>query len=554
MWWRLGLLCLLATGCAGSQLRPPQDREIDFVILEGDALLGEPGPVGGRAEEMSWSDLNSSPIHVWVYRDKPGGLIQRIRVTGHAVEQYCAEASKALIEFHQKHQIVSGFLTFGVDDSYPRGPVEPFAKEAEMLLKKLRPLSTAAPDQVVIHELVGPADATFSQPPPRIMPNGVGAVLGSQPFTSGPAFVPVRAWNGVGAAQPLRFELSLTELGLAADQLNRLASDVDLGPWVEQAELMKEEARKMELLLEAHKASSEFTDNVWVYKFFINSYSVSEVGPWQGAIAQIREANSRMHKLLRKYQVLEAIEFVMNERPGPAGKKKKGLSSVQRERIQEIQKAIKLNETCLSRLQLRTHCTWAGENAPEDGSFMDVALMQEEDPKKRAFLAKLTRQLQELSATELSGRRTRALQALEQLSSSIGTIQQRRTSGALKAARERVIDGLLRGWPLPASTDEDALFSDSFTEQRMPEVWKLLLTRLEDSQGTHLREEGRMAGKLQRANVFFRVQELAPGRYEVLPMYIVGEAYAEVWDTNRHTVTIETPFGLPMELAEKESP
>lgn len=37
------------------------------------------------------------------------------------------------MDFHQKRKAVSGYLTFGVDDAYPRNQEQSFAREAELL-------------------------------------------------------------------------------------------------------------------------------------------------------------------------------------------------------------------------------------------------------------------------------------------------------------------------------------------------------------------------------------------------------------------------------------
>jgi hypothetical protein len=305
----------------------------------------------------------------------------------------------------------------------------------------------------------------------------------------------------------------------------------------------------MKRLLEAHRAFHEFTDGLWDYRLFRASYGSGETS-LANPQEQIRAANSRIRKMLHKYQVLETIGRLQQSQPGKTNKESFQLSPESQEDVSQLKASLATNESCLTLLELGGQCTWGGSSETGAGSFMDVELRPPSNPRGQELLAEILRMLQRYPEAELLQRQRKASEAHEKLSASIATVQRWRTSGELRSARESVIDGMLRGWPLPASTDEQAAFIDGFSEQKMPAVWTKLLARVEASVGSDLHEEGTTAGRLQRSNVFFRVQELSPGRYEVQPMYVVWETYAEVWDPRRRTVTIETPYGPPMRVAQ----
>jgi hypothetical protein len=116
------------------------------------------------------------------------------------------------------------------------------------------------------------------------------------------------------------------------------------------------------------------------------------------------------------------------------------------------------------------------------------------------------------------------------------------------SGRETTIDGLLRGWPLPVERDGLEKTVAKIQDDQTGRAWTGLLARLQKTRDVDLRAGGATAGLLGRGNIFFRVVEIgvdASGRrrYAVTPTYVVVGPYLEVWDSVRHTVTIETPAG-----------
>jgi hypothetical protein len=120
-------------------------------------------------------------------------------------------------------------------------------------------------------------------------------------------------------------------------------------------------------------------------------------------------------------------------------------------------------------------------------------------------------------------------------------VARNQTSAQTRAsARERVIDGLLRGWPIPVPDDQTLESKvDNLQAKNARDAWTKILGRLA-GQGIDVGDGSATAGTLNRGNVFFSVRGIGGDRYRITPTYVVSGPYLEVWDPARHTVTIES--------------
>lgn len=242
--WQLPWVCILfLTACAGRPVQPTPEPEhfvvdvgepgvvgpgLDYIVLEGNAPL-----ITGLKRNLARNGFEGSSLHVWVYREGAQGSIQSLRTTGLATSVVSVEASQALRFFAQNPDVRSRFRSFMVEDFSPQGEEEPFAREAERLLRQLKSLSASEPQALVIHELLGTADVITSDGSLSALQRRAGSASRERHVTEGPVFRAVRGWNRFAPSLPLRFELSIKDLGLTADQLDRLAYEAGLRrePW-----------------------------------------------------------------------------------------------------------------------------------------------------------------------------------------------------------------------------------------------------------------------------------------------------------------------------------
>jgi hypothetical protein len=495
-------------------------------------------------------DFNNGPINVWVYRERPGEAPYRIRVTGHASQDTCRKASTALIDFTRKRNIVAGYFSYGIADLYPAGAREDFGREATSLEQFLRSLSQEAPQEVSVLELFGSGlEDAFVTPQAQMPDIHAGrrtSYFGEQLLLEGPAFVPVRTWDAKHGVQPLVFEVGLSDLGLDARSMEMLAGNTDSAPLVEKIELLRQSLQRMDSLMEARKAPETFRDQLWSYSLVPRYAAEGPRGNVAADIQRIQNVNADIRRILEKYRVLDAVMStiaLLSGTPLPAE-----FIDASKQDVQQLQHHLRTNEDCIQRLRQRLRCDpFLYKDQQVSNAYIHVEFQPPESSDEA--LQRLFDKLEQLPESTLREARN---QVEDELKEALGLLQEfRKQRGPedMKAARSRVVDGLLRGWPVPVSDLDEARIVNAALDQKVPKFWEKWLPRLQARRGPDLREPGKAAGRLSRPNVFFRVRELKPGRYEVRPEYVVGGGYAEVWDARLGLVTIEGPFEPPQGAA-----
>ncbi|MCC6552533.1 MAG: hypothetical protein IT372_05850 [Polyangiaceae bacterium] len=515
----LALVGLFASGCApaGRPFTPADDPQIAFEFDAGE---------GGSHELVRLddaADINGLPIHVWVEKGSSGDILS-IRVTGHATEEVCAKASLALLSFLTDSPDVEGFLSFGVGELRPKRGARGFQAKARSLLAYLQGLSEQNPEYLRITETTPAPPVADSAPPPTGDAGARVAVMRYRRVEHGPAFIPVRTWRAGAPPEPLQFNVRVADLGLGFALVRRMTEDVATGPVVEQLEILRARLRHLDRVLVWKSSGHRFAshDGVGI-----------RWGQREGAptVADVEKSTD----LLDWFVAVEHVSAIMTTLPA---KVKREIDITTR----RLDSAISVNRRCASALRSGRGCFGYNHAEPiKNASGVDASTFR-----------KLLSLLDEFPVSALSGARAAVAGRIGEHEKMLDHLKRSSPARRRAIALEISIDGLLRGWPIPASDDETSSQIDALEEEAIPAAWNRLLSTIAASGGPELREEGRVAGALQRATVFYRVESLPGDRFRITPYHVVVGPYVEVWDPDRHTVTVETPLSEARDAGQAE--
>jgi hypothetical protein len=470
--------------------------------------------------------LNSSPIFVWLYTGEAGAIV-RVRATGHASEAICAVASKALFDLRSQRS-ADGIMSFGIADVAPKsGSERAFDRDARNTAAILTKLATEHPDFVVVHTLPLPAQLDRLQAGRPQLESGLdrNVFLGMRKLEAGPALVPLRRFDASGVTE-VSFTISREQLGIPEEDLQRLAGDIQLAPLIDYRDRTERLIATIDDTIRVKHDPSIFNDGKWAY--YLRTAPMSslpaEAGPETLAL-MIRG----MRDGLRKYEALGALLRIAQSNTPEQDLHMQRATG-------ELERAQTINYECATALIQGEACRTVNFKG-ESGQWVYFDFAARDADK---FMLELVKHVVEIPEERLQEARTDNIEALAQAVELIAHARTREANGAEQYGAFTLVDGLLRGWPIPTDDESDATKIDAYLRDRVPQVWKLvkqeLLTR-----GVRLDDGGALTGVLSRANVLYRVTA-TPNGYRVQPLYEVIGKYAEVWDRRTGLVTIETPY------------
>jgi hypothetical protein len=491
----------------------------------GPALTAAAASNGERVQSFTLSDvspprvldlpdanINDTPIHVWVSMPAPGEIGQ-IRVTGHANAEVCGKASLDLLALLSDRSNVDGFLGFGVGQLRAAKGATGYAQAASALVLELASLQKAYPEFVQLHPVTIDQSDGVGLPPAGAEQERT-AVLRFRSPAAGAAFVPLHSWSPGRAVSPVHFDVSAKELGVNEALMVQLAPNIAAAPWADAVALLRDRLDRLGRLQQFLSAGGSLQDSAESYQVIERSGPVS--------VDQLEGYN----ELLTRYErYLDASRFLFDL---PTSTKIK-----QETQAKEVAANRLANERCVRHVRSGTTC-WR---------YFEVTSVLPKTENERVALLALNKGLEtferlnsgtfETLERALEGQLGRARKAL--------TLARDQASDKAKAsARETLVDGLLRGWPIPVSDDpklEHRL--EALQEDDAPGAWKTIVGDL-TRQGVDISDGVSIAGALNRGNVFFSVHAMGGDRYRVTPTYAVSGPYLEVWDPIRHTVTVES--------------
>jgi hypothetical protein len=502
-----------ALATPATQAQGPDTPPVHAIRVSDTAFEFEeaPRPTASEADAVS-VDIVDVPIRVWVQRDS-NRQIDAIRVTGHATEEICSQASLALLNFVGDDAAVSGFLGFGVAEmrATRRPDGGAFSNAAENVVRRLQVIRADSPTYVQIMD-TSPA-APSSSTEPAINDASPTVVVHYQPLAAGPAFIPVRSWSPGHQPEPIELPFDIAVLGPDAKLIDRLEPDINWAPIAEQIERSSDRIRRIARVHEWRLTGKPFDDGVIAFTKRQETRTPT--------LEEVTGASELMMRFVRKYDAMSLIGSNFNP---------ESVAKI-RTQVRNIEAAIFANRICMGQLRRGQACF----------SFFSAEPDPPTTPKDRAFAEVLSKRLQLIDAfppevfAEAIADQEKNIAKLK----SLLALNKQTPTKRLARARETTIDGLLRGWPLPVSSDSLSDDVDRVQSVTIPKVWGALFRSLAQRTGTDLTQVERTAGVLERANLFYRVREQSKGKYMLTPTYVVLGRYLEIWDPARRSVTVE---------------
>lgn len=459
-------------------------------------------------------DLNGLPIRVWAYRNR--GELAKLRVVGHASEKTCREASAELLALSAQPS-VGGFISFGVGELAPRNPDGLHATEEAVA--HLSELAGASPGELAVVEVEEETeDHWWVQQGQALVPNiEEGSVSFGGQQLAGPLFAPFGVWTSSGVV-PIKFQVSRQDLGLSAADFRRLSGTIDLAPYIEAIDLIHERLEPIRALLDVASTSGAFEDHVW-------SFSSAHVAPLDDAEA--RRNNAQIEHLITKYQALKAIIGLTKVAPELFPMSEADLQeAINWKPLDELEAGLAQNRSCLGHI-----CA----------SMFAVRLLPPSESEATNVLEELLSLVgHPLVIKAVQDQRASLLRELKLAKDSLRQAQRLGTQQR-SAQRERLVDALLRGWPVPTTDQSLAARLDRILATDYPRLWQSILKRLEVEMGVRLDQEAAIGGLLLMNTTFFRVTETSSDMYSVQPYTVVFGNYLENWDAGRHLFSVSTP-------------
>ncbi len=470
--------------------------------------------------------LNTSPIYVWLYTN-PDGSIVRVRATGHATESICAVASKALFDLRGRPS-ADGLMSFGIADMVAkRGSEAEFSRDAGATAEVLTSLSKKNPDFVVVRSLPLPLnlDELHAGVPSLDGDLERNVFLGVRSVGTGPALVPLRKFDGSGVSA-LSFTISRDDLAMPEADFERLAGDIQLAPMIDYRDRTARLIETIDDTVRLKRDASLFNDGKWAYYLRAESMSSLTIDDKPAMLGYV---NQSMGDCLRKYEALGALLRI-----GALNSPEQDLHM--RKATAELERARTINYQCALALLEGKGCETVNfDRQSGQWVFFDFASKAADKG-----MLQLVKEVREIPDETLEKARREATNSLVRANELIEQARIREVDNTSHYGAFTLIDGMLRGWPIPTSDQQDALKIDGYLAHQLPKVWKLAKERLAE-QGVSVEESGSVAGVLSRANVLYRVTAEAD-HYRVQPLYEVTGKYAEVWNKQTQLVTIETPY------------
>lgn len=468
-------------------------------------------------------DLNTSPIHVWFYRETAAGPFTRVRALGHANAAVCQQASEVLLDLQTATGDASshGFLGFGVADISIDSSNQVEQHAASDALRRISQIADASPEWVQLHEVVGAVVDALSTVLPAQRPGSVEVVgvYGNLLIERGPAFVPLRTFDA-GNVVPVTFTMGAAELAPGRADRRFLTGTGLIAVLSENRRALRGQIatlRDFQNLQRQSHGLGAFRD-LSAYE----SGPVADLRQDRSSIqAALQSAQSNIQRLtsLRDF----FVAYATAEEVVPAGVRQEARELASR-MTAAIERCTRHNERVLAyrargqRVDV-CHISFIYGGGPV-GEMLDAALAISADTLNRR-LRQLEVQLQRINRAIAS--RTAQSSAWQ------------RVAGA-----EALVDALLRGWPIPVQNRPEGARVDRML-QRVPAVISRALASIERSRGAELNSAEGIRGLLSRSTVFFMVQQQPDGNYQVTPMYAVVGPYVELFDPVAHTITVEDP-------------
>jgi len=516
-------------GCGGkATLGPTQDASgltpaagiakpaagVDFQQLSAEAYeFNRPALGASSASSELQANITNIPIQIWVTRSDEGA-IQRIVVTGHATEAVCRQASLLLLELVSNAKVVSGYLGYGVGELYPASDkaAQPFDQAAKELLSKLTTIDQEDPGYIELH--FAQAQAVSAATPPEEF--GVVAIVKHQSRRAGPAFIPVRRWSTDGTVAPVQLDFRNADFPEVARMVKRLGPEVATGPLAEAVDAQRDVIQRLQRLKSWKVTGKPFNDGV-----------VAFTEQWSFGVPaeeQLTASTELMIRFVRKYDAIALLRPTTSSR----------FSSEIHAQVRQIEHAIAAN----------TICSYVGGQGRPCNHVMALEKPPQDESGRRtaASVSAMMKEVEEATLENFDEALAHARQNLDEMQRHLALA---RSSPHRLAAgsRETALDGALRGWPMSVGDEKLADQVDELERRDVPSAFDQLLSSYRGNSGVDLSQDGRVAGVLERTNLFYRVREVSPSQYSVTPTYVVLGDYLEVWDPNNHRVTIEVAEG-----------
>ncbi len=482
------------------------------------------------------ANINYLPIHVWLYRD--GDAIVAVRVTGHATEEVCREVSILLLTTLDKVDQVAGFLSFGVGLLEPARDVAAFQAPARAVRARLEELAKDHPGKVVVHEIAGRTDAVYEHPAADATSADQRiAVLGFAREEDGPFFLPLRRIKG-GEAVPLSFEVTIEQLGVDDALLKKLTLSVGLAPWQEQVDHWRMVSEAFAAVDYVRNSRQLFTDRIWRSSEIVLELPKRDAQAYravQESSVRLRQMITKIHAIDQLYLIFESLHIPVRGiavRAGPQRAHGAGL-------VGQWVPLLKLNDECLERWDDKTYKCRTIVGGIVTPGFVWIEFIKDE--RAQEDIDSMLDVVDEWSQEEIEAFEEESAKSLAAARADLDDARRLGLDARqARASRERLVDAMLRGWPVPAD-DLSAERVDRLLRDKIPAVWDGIIAALLEEDHVDLAHDGAVSGLLERGNVFFRVEEIENHRYRVTPYYVVSGVYLEVTDASRGLIYVDTP-------------
>lgn len=482
-----------------------------------------------------YSDINGTPIQLWVYRNPETKIIYRLRVTGHAPEEICLQASVQVFRFMEGTH-ATGYFSFGVADIVPAQQKDSeFHSKSEELVAAFENLmktgsvsggrgkGTHLIDKVMVYNIYEEktSDTEFLSSPHPAKTRDRLAIAGSILPTKGPAFVPVRVWNDSGESTIFRFTIRPQDYGISKKTMKKLGGNASTSPIRELYNYYNRQHSRVSRAKSLKRKLAK-SEESW-------SYASQQVSP--ANTKSISKANKKIASLVDRLTAWKGIEYLSLEFDRTLQGSLDGFATQQwLHRLQEYRKH---NRQCRRALKRKQKCPYYIQIIPKERENPTNIPVNKVTMTDKLFVKAAGM----FSASEYKRATARLSRKAEHWKEVLGKTKVRNAQG-----QSRVVDSLLRGWPMPASNQRMAATLDELLNEKMPYIWANILKKQKDKGINLLQDTAKVSGLLNRPNIFFRVKQASAGLFEVTPYYVITHQYIEIWDPIRNLIFVETPY------------